>query len=144
MGVIAIPVIDASVKIGGSLIDKLIPDPQAKMETKIKLLELAQKGELAELEANTNLALQQIAVNMKEAESPSLFKGGWRPATGWVCVFGLGYQFVVQPLAAWGSTIWAVPVPPLLQIDTLMTLLFGMLGLGAFRTYEKKEGVASK
>lgn len=145
MGVMALPVIDAIVKIGGSLIDKLIPDPQAKMEAKFKLLELAQKGELAELEANTNLALQQIAVNLEEAKSASLFKGGWRPAAGWTCVFGLGYQFVAHPLIAWGAAFYGgVPIPPQLDVSVLMTLLFGMLGLGAYRTYEKKEGVAAK
>lgn len=144
MPAITIPVIDAIVKIGGNLIDKLIPDPNVKMELKIKMLELAQTGELAELEASTNLALQQIAVNMEEAKSPSLFKGGWRPAVGWICAIGLGYQFIGQPLIAWGSAFWAVPVPPVLNLGDLLTLLFGMLGLGAFRSYEKKEGVASK
>lgn len=145
MAAITIPVIDAIVKIGGDLINKLIPDPQAKMEMKLKILEMAQNGELAELEASTNLALQQIAVNMEEAKSSSLFKGGWRPAAGWVCVFGLGYQFVGHPLIAWGASFYGgVPIPPQLDVGVLMTLLFGMLGLGAYRTYEKKEGVAAK
>lgn len=144
MGVLAIPVLDAIVKIGGSLIDKLIPDPQAKMETKIKLLEMAQKGELAELEAMQELALKQIEVNLKEAESPSLFKGGWRPAAGWVCVLGMGYEYVAQPFLSWGSSVYAIPVPPHLDMTTMLPLLFGMLGLGGFRMYEKAQGVASK
>lgn len=144
MTVPVIPILDNILGIGKTLIEKLIPDPALKAEAKLKLLELAQRGELAELETSTQLALQQIAVNMEEAKSTSLFKGGWRPAVGWTCVFGLVYQYLVQPLAAWGSLIWGVPVPPLLEIGTLMTLLFGMLGLGTLRTYEKKEGVASK
>jgi len=30
-------------------------------------------------------ALAQLAVNKTEAESGSLFIGGWRPFVGWVC-----------------------------------------------------------
>lgn len=141
---VAVPVLDAILDIGGKLIDKLLPDPAAKAEAKLKMLTLRQEGALKELEAETSLALQQIAVNMKEAESPSLFKGGWRPAVGWVCAVGLGYQFIGQPLIAWGSAFYTVPVPPTLDLGDLLTLLFGMLGLGAYRTYEKKEGIAAK
>jgi len=31
-------------------------------------------------------------------------------------------------------------LPPQLEMDTLMTVLFGMLGLGAYRTVEKVKG----
>ena len=31
------------------------------------------------------LALAQIELNKVEAQSGSLFKGGWRPAVGWTC-----------------------------------------------------------
>ena len=141
---LAIPVLDSILNIGKTLIERLIPDPALKAEAKLKLIEMQMNGEFKELEANTQLALQQILVNMKEAESPSLFKGGWRPVVGWICAGGLFYQYILNPLLAWGSLIWMFPVPPLLDIGTLMTLLFGMLGLGSLRTYEKKEGVHGK
>ena len=41
----------ALLSIGEKVLDKVIPDPQAKAEAQFKLMELAQKGELAELEA---------------------------------------------------------------------------------------------
>ena len=41
----------ALLSIGEKVLDKVLPDPQAKAEAQFKLMELAQKGELAELEA---------------------------------------------------------------------------------------------
>ena len=38
-----------------------------------------------------------------EAQSGSLFIGGWRPAVGWVCVLGLAYQFLAFPMLAWAG-----------------------------------------
>ncbi len=88
----------------------------------------------------SQLILAQIAVNKAEAESPSIFKGGWRPAVGWVCVAGLVYSFFLQPLLPWAvGVLHSAPVAPLPTLDTstLMTLLLGMLGLGGMRTFEK-------
>jgi hypothetical protein len=141
---LAIPVIDGILKIGSTLIERLIPDPAMKAEAKLKLAQMQMDGDLKQLEAETQLAMQQILVNMKEAESPSLFKGGWRPMVGWICASGLGYQFILNPFLSWGSLIYGYPVPPMLEIGTLGTMLFGMLGLGSFRSYEKVQGVAGK
>lgn len=41
--------------LGGKLVDKLIPDPQAKAEAQLKLAELAQSGELAKMANETDL-----------------------------------------------------------------------------------------
>ena len=125
------------------VLDKIIPDPQAAADAKLKALELAQKGELAVLDAELRLALGQIEVNKAEATT-DLFRGGWRPAVGWVCVVGLGYQFILQPLLPWVVALFGAQVPPLPAIDTedLMVLLTGMLGLGGLRTFERVKGKA--
>jgi len=136
--------IQAFLPILGTLMDKIFPDPTAAAEAKVKVMEMAQKGELAVLDAEVKLAIGQIEVNKIEAQSPSLFKSGWRPAVGWTCVFGLVYQFVLYPFLTWASSIWGIPTPPLLDTGLLMTLLGGLLGLGGFRTFEKIKGVASK
>lgn len=127
----------------GTVLEKVLPDPQASADAKIKLMELAQKGELAVLDAETKMALGQIEVNKVEAGT-DLFRGGWRPATGWACVFGLVYQFLIQPLLPWLVTVFGGSVPPLPPIDneTLMVLLTGMLGLGGLRTFERIKGKA--
>ena len=45
--------IAALLSIGEKVLDKVIPDPEAKAEAQAKLMEMAQKGQLAELEAMT-------------------------------------------------------------------------------------------
>lgn len=125
------------------VLDKIIPDPQAAADAKLKALELAQKGDLAALDAELRLALGQLEVNKAEATT-DMFRGGWRPAVGWVCVLGLAYQFILQPLLPWVVALFGVQVPPLPAIDneTLMVLLTGMLGLGGLRTIERVKGKA--
>lgn len=127
-----------------TLLGKIIPDPQAAADAKLKLLELAQQGELAQLDADVRLAVGQLEVNKVEAASQSVFVSGWRPGAGWVCVLGLGYQFFLGPLLGWASGIYAWPVPPTLDMGDLLTLLGGMLGLGGLRTAEKFKGVANR
>lgn len=125
------------------ILDKILPDPGAASDAKLKLMELAQKGELAALDAEMKLALGQLEVNKTEAASGSLFTGGWRPAIGWICAAGLGYEFLISPLLPWLlSAAMGRTLPPLpdLPTETLMTLLFGMLGLGGLRTLEKVKG----
>ena len=131
----------ALIPILGSVLEKVLPDQQAQADAKIKLLELAQKGELAVLDAETKMALGQLEVNKIEAGT-DMFRGGWRPATGWACVFGLVYQFLIQPILPWLVAVCGGHVPPLPPIDneTLMVLLTGMLGLGGLRTFERIKG----
>lgn len=133
----------ALIPVIGGILEKVIPDPQTAADAKIKMLELAQKGELAVLDAETKLALGQLEVNKVEAGT-DMFRGGWRPATGWACVFGLVYQFLIQPLLPWLVAVFGGSVPPLPPIDneTLMVLLTGMLGLGGLRTFERIKGKA--
>ena len=123
------------------ILDKILPDPQQAADAKIKVLEMAQRGELAVLDAEVKLAMGQLEVNKIEAGT-DLFRGGWRPATGWACVFGLVYQFLLQPILPWAVALFGVTVPPLPAIDneTLMVLLTGMLGLGGMRSFEKIRG----
>jgi roadblock/LC7 domain-containing protein len=131
----------ALIPVIGSVLEKILPDPQAQADAKLKLLEVAQKGELAVLDAETKLALGQMEINKAEATT-DMFRGGWRPATGWACVGGLVYQFFVMPVLPWVVQVFGGSVPPLPAIDndTLMVLLTGMLGLGGLRTFEKVKG----
>lgn len=131
------PIIGGLIETGLKIIDKVLPDPQAKAQAQLELLKLQQAGEFKQLEADLQLALAQTKINEVEAASPDLFRGGWRPAAGWVCVAGLGYQFLFQPLAAWSGGIHGWAPPPVLQLGDLYGLLFGMLGLGAYRSVER-------
>ena len=125
----------------GTLLDKVLPDPKMAAEAKFKIIELAQKGELADLESDVKLAIAQTEVNKVEA-STDTFRGGWRPFVGWICGFGLAIQFVIAPLFTWVSLLLDYNVVfPILDSNVLMTLLFGMLGLGTLRTTEKLKDI---
>jgi len=136
------PIIGGLIEAGLKVLDRVIPDPAAKAQAQLELLKLQQAGEFRQLEADLQLALAQTKINEVEAASPDPFKSGWRPAAGWVCVSGLAYQFLLQPLLSWGSKIADYPTPPLLELGDLYGLLFGMLGLGAYRSFEKAKGKA--
>ena len=47
--------LDAILNIGGKLIDKLIPDPEAKARAQLELSKMAQDGELAKMANETEL-----------------------------------------------------------------------------------------
>lgn len=81
---------------------------------------------------------------IKGDQKQGLFDRGWRPGSGWVCLFGLAYTFVLRPLLPWVLQVCGVATPVLPPIDTgeLFVLLLGMLGLGGLRTKEKLAGKA--
>lgn len=127
----AFDAITSILNIGNSLIDRLIPDKSAQAAAKAQLLQMQLQGEFSAVAA-------QIEVDKTEAANANWFVAGWRPFLGWVCGFGLLYQFIVNPLATFGAQLLHRQiVAPSLDLGTLMTLLFGMLGLGAMRTTEK-------
>ena len=123
----------------GDVLDKVLPDATAAADAKLRMVELVQKGELAQLDAETRLAAGQIETNKAEAQSGKA-AALWRPGAGWVCVAGMGYTFLAQPLLAWLSAIQGWPVPPIINTDTLLFLVTGMLGLGGYRSIERIKG----
>jgi hypothetical protein len=127
----------------GTLLDKLFPDPTAAADAKLKLMEMAQRGELAQLDADVKLASGQMEVNKAEAASGSLFTSGWRPFVGWTCGAAFAFKFVLGPLMAFGFAAYGHPITlPILDFTEMSTILLGMLGLGGLRTVEKVKGVA--
>ena len=56
----------------GDVLDKVLPDPAAQAEAKLKLMELAQKGEFAEMNARADII-------KAEASSESWLAQSWRP-----------------------------------------------------------------
>lgn len=96
--------------------------------------------EFQETLGQLDIAKKQIDVNIEEAKSSNLFVSGWRPFIGWVCGLAFAWQFLGLPIflyinAALGSPVTA----PVFDITSMMTVLMGMLGLGAMRSYDKKQ-----
>ena len=54
--------------------------------------------EKQQLAAAVSLVQGQMEVNRTEAQHPSLFVAGWRPAIGWVCALALAYHFAMRPV----------------------------------------------
>jgi hypothetical protein len=130
--------IEALLSLGSTLITRLFPDPAQAADAKLKLLELQQNGELAQMSAQTD-------INKVEAANASTFVSGWRPAIGWVCAAALFYQYLGKPLAVGFAPLFHVDLPPLPGLDdNLWQLMMGMLGMGGLRTFEKIQGVAAK
>jgi hypothetical protein len=130
-----IPVLSI-LEIGAKLLDKVIPDKDAREKAQAELLKTAQDQDF-------QLSLAQIKVNEEEAKSENLFKSGWRPAIGWICVLGLFYNFVLYNLLLWTVATFNIAItPPALMSDILMELVFALLGLGSLRTFEKLKGIA--
>jgi len=118
------------------ILDKFVEDKDQKAKLAHELATMADR-----LAHEQQLA--QIAVNKEEAASGSLFKGGWRPCIGWICGVAFGYHFVLQPVIIFVVAIIGVNVPdlPEFQMNTLLTVLGGLLGIGGLRTYEKQKGL---
>lgn len=119
-----------------TLLDKIIPDADERHRLAHEI------ATLAERQAH-EIAKEQIKTNQVEASHKSLFVAGWRPATGWICASGLGFNYIVVPL---GNFYLALSghnvVIPNLDLSQMLPVLMGMLGLGAYRTFEKTKGVS--
>jgi hypothetical protein len=94
------------------------------------------KAEKAQLMAEINKA--QLEVNKVEAGSTNLFVSGWRPFIGWTCGVALCYHFVLQPFLAFLLSSFGYQMDlPVFNMETLTTILMGMLGMSGLRSYEK-------
>lgn len=128
---------------GIDLIDSLYTSDSEKAEAQMKLQELAQKGDLAELNAHVSLLKGQMDINKEEAKG-NWFQAGWRPFVGWACGFGLAYVAILEPIMRFVAQVFFGYGGEFPVIDTTLTMqvLIGMLGLGVYRTREKEKGVA--
>lgn len=138
---------DNVVSAGLEIINKVIPDPAAKAEAQLKLLQLQQEGAFRVMDNELAILKTQTDANVEQAKNPNVFVSGARPALMWVGTFGLAYQWIFVPLFSFGFTLFygvPLPVAPPSLDPNLMLMMSGLLGLqiGA-RTVEKVKGVAS-
>jgi hypothetical protein len=129
--------VSAILNIGNTIINKLFPDPAEAAKAQLALLKMQQDGELAAIVAQTD-------INKVEAASDSVFVAGWRPFCGWVGGAGLAYAAIVEPLLRLLATLSGYTGDfPVIDTTITMQILFGLLGLGAMRSYDKLKGVES-
>ena len=117
------------------LLGKFIEDKDQKAALAHEIATLADK------QANEQ-AVAQIELNKVEAAHQSMFVAGWRPSIGWVCSLAMLLNFILIPFINLGMEFAGQDIRlDLIDMETMMPVLFGMLGLGGMRTAEKLKGV---
>ena len=122
---------ESIIGVAGKVLDKFVEDKDLKRKLESEL-----KSQIISLD------LAQAQTNLEQAKHSSVFIAVARPAIMWTCAFGLGWQFVFQPVAAWilavsGSEL----LLPLFETEGLMPLTLSLLGLGSMRSFEKFKGI---
>ena len=122
---------DDAIAAGLKVLDKFIPDPEAKAKAESELRDALLRWDSG-----------QSAVNQAEAGHASIFVAGWRPFVGWTCGAAFAYHYILQPLFVFIAALCGKPIVlPAFSMESLLTVLLGLLGLGGLRTYEKYHGV---
>jgi len=118
-----------------SILDKFVPDADERNRLAHEIATMSERHA-------QELAKGQLEINKEEAKNRNVFVAGWRPFIGWTCGIALFWHFVGLPIALFLISWLALEVPdlPTFDMQSLMTVLMGMLGLGGLRTYEKVKG----
>lgn len=118
------------------LLDKFIEDKDQKNKLAHELATMADNHA-------QELAKGQLAINAEEAKSRNLFVSGWRPSVGWCCSLALFAHFLVFPTMDVVTAYMGIEAVayPSFDMDSLMTVLLGLLGLGGMRSFEKAKGL---
>ena len=119
-----------------NILDKVVEDKDQKARLAHEIATMAERHA-------QELAKGQIDINKEEAKSRNIFIAGWRPFVGWTCGLALFWRFLGLPVTLFVTGWFNLQHPPLPEFDmqSLMTVLLGMLGLGGMRTFEKFKGV---
>jgi len=130
--------ISAALDLGNTLISRIFPDPAQADAAKLELLKLQQSGDLAQMTAQTD-------INKEEAKSTNWFVAGARPFILWICGFAMLYCTLIEPILRFVATVLYgyTGTFPVIDSNFTMQVMFGILGLGAMRSYEKKNNVES-
>ena len=94
--------IDDILSVGMKLVDKFVPDPQAKQEAQLKLLEMQKSGELAQLQADMNEQQELTKRQQADMMSDSWLSKNIRPMT---LIAILGAYFLFAMMSAWAINV---------------------------------------
>ena len=121
-----------------SLLEKFIPDKDLRSRLSHEIATMAEKNAHEQIKA-------QLDINKTEAQHNSLFVSGWRPAVGWTCCLGMAANFLIIPMTNFALALASSNISiPLIDLETMLPVLLGMLGLGGMRSFEKSKGVSRK
>lgn len=140
----ALPSITDTVRI---LVDRFVPDPAQRAQAEQELARIMSAREQAVAEMMTKQNEAQSQINLAEATGNDKFSSRGRPFIMWVCGLSMAWSYLVAPILTWIGGIVGVifnfpfPVPPTVPMGEIWPVLFGLLGIGAMRTYERTTGV---
>jgi len=112
-----------------TIVNKFFPDKTVALQLKAKTENLDKEKELTEL-------LKSYDLSIAEAKNKSIFVSGVRPFIGWTCGLAFFNDVILRPYLA----LIHITVPAL-TTNELRATLFGILGFGFYRTYEKAKGL---
>lgn len=125
------------------LLDKVIPDADERQKAKVRLAELSNQSDevFVELVAAANQSMHEL--NVIDAKSEDKFRTRWRPALGWICVVGLGWEFILRQFIVTAMVIagHSKTLIPSLDLPAILGLTTTLLGMGMLRTVEKVKGL---
>ena len=113
-------------------LDGLFTSDDERNQAKIKILEILARQDSA-----------QAYINSIDAQSQNFWQYGWRPSIAWAGTAALVYTWIGKPLlltvyaaTGWAPLILSLPDVPM---DAIQPIIIGMLGLGAMRSYDKRQ-----
>ena len=122
---------ESVIGVAGKVLDKFVEAKDLKTKLSHEL-----KSQIVSLD------LAQAQTNLEQAKHPSIFVAGARPAIMWICAFGLGWQFVFQPVAVWVLAVSGADIVlPVIETEGLLSLTLALLGLGGMRSFEQSKGI---
>jgi len=110
-------------------IDRFVETPDEKAAAELLLQKVQQQPDK-----------WQAEINKVEAGHRNLFVAGWRPAIGWICAFALGWGWILAPILTF---IYPERTMPAIEVGEAISLVMAMLGMGALRSYEKKNKITT-
>ena len=129
--------ITATTNMISGIVDRIWPDPNESEKNAIERLKVMVAQEMASLKG-------QLDANIVAAKHGSVFVAGARPFILWVCGGALAYSTLIEPIMRFVAQVCFGYIGdfPVLNTEIVNTALFGLLGLGGYRTFEKVKGVS--
>lgn len=129
-------------KILGTGVGKVADGVASAIDRFVETEEERKAADLLLLKAQAEPDKWQMEINKIEATHRSLFVAGWRPAIGWICAFSLAWGWIFRPIVTTIITSFNITATvPGIEVQEAISLIMAMLGMGALRTYEKRQGL---
>ena len=123
-----------ALKTVAGVIDDLHTSEEEKQQLKVRFAEIESK-----------LKEKQMSINLADAQSQATGLSGflqraWRPLIGFSCALAIFWEYVLSKFILFICGLFQyVPTGiPQMDMGTLMPLVMALLGMGALRSYEKK------